>query len=51
LALTRKDVIRVAEKYFNQQVNAPTVAVIASEEQLQNANAKLGEHALTIEEI
>ena len=51
LALTRKDVIRVAEKYFDQQVNAPAVAVIASEEQLQNANAKLGEHALTIEEI
>ncbi len=51
LALTRKDVVRVAEKYFDQQVNAPCVAVIAGEEQLENANAKLGEQALTLEEI
>ena len=56
LALTRKDVVRAAQKYFDRQVNAPCVAVIAGEEQLQNANAKvsesgLGEHALTIEEI
>jgi len=51
LGLTRKDVVRVAEKYFDQQVNTPAVAVIAGEEQLRNANAKLGEHALTLNKI
>ena len=51
LALTRKDVVRVAQKYFDRQSNAPAVAVIAGKEQLQNANAKLGEQALKLEEI
>ncbi|MDM8541390.1 insulinase family protein [Desulfococcaceae bacterium HSG9] len=51
LALTRKDVVRVAQKYFDRQSNAPAIAVIAGKEQLQNANAKLGEQALTLEEI
>lgn len=51
LSLNRKNVIRAAEKYFDWQNNAPSVAVIAGEEQLKDANDKLGEQALTLQTI
>jgi Zn-dependent M16 (insulinase) family peptidase len=46
LALTRKQVLRTAEKYFDPQTHTKAVAVISGEQQLKAANQKLSDQPL-----
>lgn len=51
LALTRSQVIKTAERYFNQREGREAVAVISSEEKLKNANRKLAGNPLKLFKI
>jgi Zn-dependent M16 (insulinase) family peptidase len=48
LSLKRNQVIKVAEKYFNQEEKKQAVAVISSEEKLKEANQKIKENPLNL---
>lgn len=48
LSLKRNQVIKVAEKYFNQKEKKQAVAVISSEEKLKEANKKIKESSLNL---
>ncbi len=48
LALTRDQVITVAEKYFNDNNDKQAVAVISSEDRLKAANEKLADNPLEL---
>jgi Zn-dependent M16 (insulinase) family peptidase len=48
LALTRKQVLRTAEKYFDPQIHPKAIAVISGEQQLKAANQKLSDHPLEL---
>ncbi len=48
LSLKRNQVIKVAEKYFNQEEKKQAVAVISSEEKLKEANQKIKESPLNL---
>ena len=51
LNLTRKQVIQVAEKYFDGDQGKKAVAVISGEEQLKAANAKMHDDPLKLYRI
>ncbi|MFC1828575.1 insulinase family protein [Thermodesulfobacteriota bacterium] len=51
LELTRRQVIQVAEKYFDQGVENQAVAVISGDEQLKSANEKLVKNRLELHRI
>ena len=51
LSLTRAQVNRVAEKYFDQAGAGQAVAVISSEEKLNEANQRFGDNPLTLYRI
>ena len=51
LGLTRDDVIRVAEKYFDSNNSNQAVVVISDEDKLKEANKKLGGRPLTLHRI
>jgi len=51
LAVTRKDVISVAEKYFGNSDEKSAVAVISGEEKLLEANKKMGAEMLELFKI
>ena len=51
LAVTRKDVMSVAEKYFGSSDEKNAVAVISGEEKLDRANQKLGNEQLKLFKI
>ncbi len=51
LALTRLQVIRAAEKYFDQDPKKQAVAVISGQEQLKSANQKLLENPMKLYRI
>ncbi|MDL1968831.1 MAG: insulinase family protein [Deltaproteobacteria bacterium] len=48
LSLKRNQVIKIAEKYFNQEEKKQAVAVISSEEKLKEANQKIKESPLNL---
>ncbi|MCD6224808.1 MAG: insulinase family protein [Deltaproteobacteria bacterium] len=48
LSLTRAEVMKTAEKYFNKENNKQSVAVISGEEQLKEANTRLPGEPLSI---
>lgn len=48
LSLKRNQVLKVAEKYFNQKEKKQAVAVISSEEKLKEANQKIKESPLNL---
>ena len=48
LALTRDQVITVAEKYFDDSYGKQAVAVISSEDRLKAANEKLADNPLEL---
>ena len=48
LALTRKEVLKTAEKYFNSQNHRKAVAVISGEQHLEAANQNLSEQPLKL---
>jgi len=48
LALTRDQVMNVAEKYFNDSYDKQAVAVISSEDRLKAANEKLADNPLEL---
>jgi len=48
LALTRKQVLRAAEKYFDRKNHTKAVAVISGEQQLKAANQKLSDQPLEL---
>jgi Zn-dependent M16 (insulinase) family peptidase len=48
LSLKRHQIIKVAEKYFNQEEKMQSVAVISSEEKLKEANQKIKESPLNL---
>ena len=48
LSLKRNQIIKVAEKYFNQGEKKQSVAVISSEEKLKEANQKIKGNALNL---
>ena len=48
LSLKRNQVIKVAEKYFNQKEKKQAVAVISSEDKLKEANQKIKENPLQL---
>jgi Zn-dependent M16 (insulinase) family peptidase len=51
LHLTRRDVLRAAEQYFNDHAVRGAVAVISAEEKLKAANEKLADRALELHRI
>jgi Zn-dependent M16 (insulinase) family peptidase len=51
LTLTRKDVKKAAETYFDENSQDHTVAVISGEEKLKKANAQLGGNPLELHRI
>ena len=51
LRLTRKQVIQVAEKYFDGNEEKKAVAVISGEEKLKEANAAMSDHPLRLNRI
>ncbi len=51
LAVTRKDVISVAEKYFGSSAEKSAVAVISGEEKLVEVNKKMGPEQLKLLKI
>lgn len=51
LAVTRKDIQRISETYFIENKKPMSVAVISGEEKLKEANAKLGDKALSLARI
>ncbi|MBU1170630.1 MAG: insulinase family protein [Proteobacteria bacterium] len=51
LAVTRRDLGLISEKYFIESTTPMSVAVISGEEKLGEANKKLGENALTLHRI
>jgi Zn-dependent M16 (insulinase) family peptidase len=51
LHLTRQDVLRAAEQYFNDHAVRGAVAVISAEEKLKAANEKLADRALELHRI
>jgi Zn-dependent M16 (insulinase) family peptidase len=51
LALTRKQVLGTAEKYFDSQNQAKAVAVISGEQQLKTANQNMSAHPLELHRI
>jgi len=51
LTLTRKDVKKAAETYFNEASQDHAVAVISSEEKLKKANEQLGGNPLELHRI
>ncbi|MBA3019324.1 MAG: insulinase family protein [Proteobacteria bacterium] len=51
LSLKRNQVIKVAEKYFNQEEKKQAVAVISSEEKLKEANQKIKGNPLNLFKI
>ena len=48
LSLTRKQVLKAAERYFDKNENQKAVAVVSGEEKLKAANEKLSERPLKI---
>ncbi|MBT8372129.1 MAG: insulinase family protein, partial [Deltaproteobacteria bacterium] len=48
LSLTRKQVLKAAERYFDKNENQKAVAVVSGEEKLKTANEKLSERPLKI---
>ncbi len=48
LSLKRNQVIKIAEKYFSQEEKKQAVAVISSEDKLNEANQKLKENSLKL---
>jgi Zn-dependent M16 (insulinase) family peptidase len=51
IGLTRRRVIRVAEKYFDKSLQNHSVAVISGEEKLKAANQKLSDNPLKLHRI
>jgi Zn-dependent M16 (insulinase) family peptidase len=51
LSLTRRDILKVAEKYFNADEARKGIAVISGEEKLKAANGKMQESPFTLYRI
>jgi Zn-dependent M16 (insulinase) family peptidase len=51
LSLTRRDVMQVAEKYFDGQSKKQAIAVVSNEEKLKEANRRLSDNPLLLYQI
>jgi len=51
LSMTRREVMRVAETYFDRHSQKSAVVVISGEEALKRANEKLGQYPLELHQI